>query len=494
MWVFVLVFVSLLTVVALATVALTARTRPINDDAGQMLYLAWTMDALGYLPYRDFLHENMPFAFLAFQFSGRVFGFSPDGARLADLAWTGASLVGVAFVVAPAGRVAVLFALGALTLLQAEPIFLLRRETVALPALLCAVAALGGGRLPRQAAALVAGLGAGLAVTVRPQFVTAVAAFAFWIVWRRPQTETIGATVRHLAWLTVGVAIPLLLTGAYLLATGTWAAFADVVTDYWPLYAAFNYGPLGRTWKQSLGFPVIYALGSGHAWWVVAAAMGLVTAWRRGGPLRDRAVLLGALLVAFAAYPALGHNWPNHWMPFLYVAVPLSSLAFAAIARRMPLGSIAAALTVTVIAFTQLHASDELVSRVAVNGPSYDEAELDNVARWLRERGGGRLTVQPIDWVDGEYTVMLMAEVQLGTSNPFPLMALTFPAAAQARWWGQWVEEFNQRRPALVILPHWMHLDISRNARNWTASVTPLLQDYRPALITTRRVIYERIP
>jgi hypothetical protein len=486
--------IALLVVAAIASVIIITPIRPVNDDAARLFYLAWTMDALGQLPYVDFLNGHPPLALLAYQWSGKIFGFTLAGARFADLAFTAASLGAIALLVAPAGWWPAAFALGALTLLQGEPAFLLQRETIALPLLLLGLAALASPRIPSAMAAFFAGIGAGVATAVRPQFASAIVAIACWIVWRERTAGRSGLVLRQLAWLAAGVALPALATALYLSVTNTWSGFIDVMTEYWPLYARFNYGPLGRTWKQTIGLPAMYAFRSGHLLWLVAAAAGLFVAVRQKPELRQRAVLLAVMVIALAAYPALGHSFPNHWLPFLYVSVALASLALASLTRRATAAAVAASLIVLLVSAHQVQLPDALISRIVVGVPPGDAGELGMVTRWLRAHGGRALTVQTMGWSDGEFAAMLMAEVRPGTSNPIPMFGFALPSGLDRAWWQAFVEEFRRRQPAIVICPRWMYSDFTRDRTGSTLDVIALLDGYEPVLMTTHRVLYRRMP
>jgi hypothetical protein len=276
--------------------------------------------------------------------------------------------------------------------------------------------------------------------------------------------------------------------------THTWTGFVYVMTEYWPLYASFNNGPLGRTWKQTVGLPAMYAVRSGHLLWIIAAAAGLFVAVRQKPELRERAMLLAAMVLAFAAYPALGHSFPNHWLPFLYASVALASLALTSLTRQATAVAVAAASIVLLVSARQIHLPDVLVSRLVVGAPPVDGGELETVAGWLRANGGRALTVQTLGWSDGEFAAMLMAEVRPGTSNPIPMFGFALPSGVDRAWWEAFVAEFRRRRPDIVICPRWMYADFTYDRTGSTLDVIALLDGYQPVLMTTHRVLYRRTP
>jgi hypothetical protein len=456
--------------------------QPLNDDASQMLYYGWLMHAHAMLPYRDFVEVNMPGAFLAFRWSGQLFGFDVAGGRLADAAWLALSVTGIVLIVRPAGRRPALFAASALALVHLDPALHLQRESVALPGVLLGAAALLSS-MPRPWSAGLAGLGAGYAVAIRPQFVMGLLAFAVWLAWQ----DRDRAPWRGLLCLAAGASIPLAASAAYLLATGTAGNFGDTVMMDWPAYAASSRGPLDRTWQQMASLPASWTFRSGHALWLLGAAAGLLPSARLPGARAPRATLLALLTAAFLAYPSLGHAYPNHWLPFLSVSIPLAALALvpSGAARSTP-----AAVAVLLVALVQTtpRALD------ALPGHRPGDRATSAVAEWLRTRAAAGQAVQPLDWVGGTFALMLESHIPLATRHPEPALAFAFPSPARDRAWNAFVTEFHAVRPALLLCPRWMHEEFATTQTGWIPEVAQLLDGYQVAYATDAHVVYERRP
>jgi hypothetical protein len=187
------------------------------------------------------------------------------------------------------------------------------REHIAVMALLPALAlamARAEGHAPPWSQVVLAGMGLGLTVAIKPHF-AAVAAFpVLWAMWR-------GRASRPWTWPELWIAA--LAVGAYALAVLAW--FPTYLTRVLPV-ARDVYVPIRASWRELLTLPALP---------LALAAAALARVMRLDG--RWLAVPMLAALGGALAYLAQGKGWPYHAYPMLAFAT-LGLLAPAAMTPR----------------------------------------------------------------------------------------------------------------------------------------------------------------
>jgi hypothetical protein len=203
--------------------------------------------------------------------------------------------------------------LAALTILPAQTFG--EREHLALIAALPVIAALTAraqGVKPLLWMILVAGLGAGATICIKPYFVLAIGSAA--VATALPQRSWRVLFTAEL-WIAGGIAITY--------AVCTIVFYPAFFTDLMPVLADVYLPVRLPLWKLLIGAPV--------ALW--AAALLIILILRRGaGPRPALAVLVAASAGFAAAYIIQGKGWPYHSLPML--ALVLIALALAIAYRR----------------------------------------------------------------------------------------------------------------------------------------------------------------
>ncbi len=220
----------------------------------------------------------------------------------------------------------------------------------------------------------------------------------------------------------LGFCLPLLAALGYLLASGSFAAFLDITTRYWPLYGALSgkhrtVAGAWRFWNLWNGF---FSFGS-YAILLLPALAGVITA-RYDSTLswlqRRKVWLFTGMAIIYSIYPVLsGQFWDYHWLIFLYWLTVLIGLAFVTrpgqrtvLQMLLPI-----MLLLCTLKFT-LHVPDMVIDQFGgypMEKPK--EGRVDAIAQYLKGhlRPGDR--VQPLDWTGGAVHAMLLARAQLAT-------------------------------------------------------------------------------
>lgn len=426
---FTVIVLGLLSVLLIA-VAISSLDWPMLHDSPIMLYLAFSMDRFGAVPYRDFFDMNVPGIYFVNLAIGRTFGYGDRALRTADLLCLCLLLVVIGLMMKPFGwkaawASAVLFGLA----YQARgPTIALQREYIAL--LPMALGLLFSSSLPRLRTwfrAVLVGLLLGLAVVVKPQ--TAIA-FPFVVAFllgraRRGSDGGRGESSRPIAVVlpaVLGFIAPTAATLGYLWHVGGLRPFLDIASGYWPLY-----GQIAGNFEVVTGPARIAYLAGGWSkfggrWpWLVPAALGVFVALsEKGTPWMQRkfVMLLGALGLSFSVYPVFaGKFWDYHWLPFLFFLILLSPLCLlersGARSRPRLALPVAALLLMVLIGVRPPYAFRD---RVLGRSPRFPEVErAEEIAGFLRTRLRPGETVQPLDWTGGVVHGMLAAEAPLAT-------------------------------------------------------------------------------
>jgi len=297
----------------------------VNPDTSYSLTQAEEMLA-GRRPYVDFLEINPPMAFLLAlgpTFAARILGATPElsfdlfcfaAAGLSVwLSWTILVRGGIAR--APGGRFAVV-AVGVLLLLPAR-VFAQREQIAliaALPCLAALVVCLARGRVA-PAFSVLAGLGAGVALSIKPHFA---------LFFLPPLVNL----ARNIGWRAA------LMRREPLSALAFFALFCAFTAVAYPEFLA-NVAPMARDIYISDRMPIGALFGDPILidWTALIALLAYAARGRWREPLIATPALASA--GALAVYLIQGKLWPNHGYPALALAaLALGPLVLENLASR----------------------------------------------------------------------------------------------------------------------------------------------------------------
>lgn len=253
------------------------------------------------------------------------------------------------------------FVLAALTILPAQTFG--QREHLALIAALPVIATLTAraqGARPPLWLIVVAGLGAGATICIKPYFVLAIGLAAVAAALQRRSWRVLFTAE---LWIAGAVAI--------IYAVCTIVFYPAFFTDLMPVLTDVYLPVRLPLWKLLIGAPV--------ALWVAAALIILIL--RRGaGPQPPLAVLLSASAGFAAAYIVQGKGWPYHSLPMLALVLIALAIAIAyprpamapdrnrdrAKSLAMSLGATAALGTLAVSSFAYLDIAVDTRAAIAL--------------------------------------------------------------------------------------------------------------------------------
>jgi hypothetical protein len=312
---------------------------PLIRDAPIMHYVAWLITQ-GEVPYRDVFDMNLPGVYLLHVGFLRVFGASPLGWRIVDLAWmlaTASALFVYCRGFADRWSAAAAAALFALYHLADGPPQAGQRDYLLCIFLIAGAYGISrswetGGRL---APAWWGGLAVGAGLTIKPFPVffwvacVAMAALAARRINKRAMVSVAGAFV-------AGSAIVPACVYGWLAVRGGLDAFVDILGRYLPLY--------GQTDRASLQAAVSYAIYhlfpalefglrgerllrlASIAAFLVFSGMLVAAPLRRGAGVRERFALIG-LTYGVLHYFIQGRAWPYHMYPMVLFFCVVMSIA-----------------------------------------------------------------------------------------------------------------------------------------------------------------------
>jgi hypothetical protein len=397
------------------------------QDAPIMMYLAYLMDQLHYVPYRDFFDLNPPGTFFINIAVGRCFGYTDLGLRCGDvtfllllLAVTYAWLRTLGWKVAWCGTV-----LFGLVYLGHGPYMSMQREYLLLLPL--ALTVLAAARISATRPFARVGLSSalfGLALAIRPQAAVLFPWFLGVVLWdQRKRGAARGRA--HILWLVAAsaaaCAAPVLLVCAYLAARGGLVPFLDIAFHYWRLHGSLTGDHVAISGAARVNYLLTRSLSLGsYGVWLAPAAMGAYVAlFRSTLTPRDKhtVVLHAGLVMACAIYPALsGQFWEYHWLPFGYFLVTMSALCLVSqpetrgrAERSVPVLLLSLVIFVGLLGPGQWTNTARYLHSVGKSEP------VDEIAGFLEANLRPRDTVQPLDWTQAAVHAMLLARARIAT-------------------------------------------------------------------------------
>ena len=322
-----------------------------------------------------------------------------------------------------------------------------QREHVAALALLpfiAACAARSRGAPVTRVAALLAGIGAGVTIAIKPHFALAVAPMVLFVMWRR---RSVAAGVGAECWAAAAAALTYALAVAWLYPTFLSEALPLLKAVYIPARSSF-----AEVWLSPSGL-------------LFFVAAGLAAFLLRRRAVRSLSML--PLLAAFGFAAALGvqgKGYLNHWYPALaltiFALVAIIAESGADRAERRFGGSVTIVLSgLAAFLFAQAQSYPELERLVRQVAPEHPKLIV----------AGSNLSVgHPLTrWVGGEWVGRRGALWATGTavevierSNPGERTILQHYIDEDRRIF---VEDVEGRRPDLILVP-------GEEGRHWIAS------------------------
>lgn len=450
-----------------------------SGDSTIMLYLGWLVDQ-GMVPYRDFFDVHPPGAFLVYGVLGRLSGYSDVMVPYWWAAWLLLNGAGMWLVLRRFGlAVATLGACGAIIAILP---FMFQRAGFLLPVLTLSLWALTTGQ-PRPLAIILIGAGFGAGATIRPQLAIGLIPVAVFL-WQQRSSPL--PVTHRVTWLAAGFVLPIGAAAMYLVTSNTWSAFASIAWNYWPLYARL---PLLQSAGERLlhelamWLPLLIAISG--SWWLRRHR-------RSRDPVED---LLAMFAIAYLAYvPLNGNFFDQHWLPFLWCALPLIAIT----ARLRPSGGrpfaelagVAATVLAVGCAVRAQHTPELGFLRI---DPHYFR-EIDSLTTVLREQEPDTV-VQPLDWANGTAQALLNARRKPATRFAYTLPLLHNTSSVYVRALRrEFISEFDTTAPAVILRFKNLRSSFFPGERPFMRLRTRIRRDYQPVMETERFVILERRP
>lgn len=421
-----LILVSLL----LVLVAILSITWRFEHDLPIMLYMAFLINQLDYVPYRDIFDMNTPGTHFAYCLIGRLSGYTNLGVRSVDLSLLATILVmNWLWMKRLGGKVAwcgsVLF--GLLYLGFGPPMSLQREFLLLLPII---VGIYLYNRLENRNVTirnLAVGFSFGIAATIKPHAAIGLLPLLTleFLNCRQNNTGVLFTSGRFLKQsalpAAIGFAVPALGVFLYLWTKGATTHFLDIAQNYWPLYASLTGGHktvfgMSRVEHLILNYRTLGGFGVWMASAAVASYLSLYDSELTDSQKRQ-VILLIMLTFCYSIYPVFaGQFWGYHWLLFLYFVVQLSSICL--IARPKNTMTSKRLLPVIVLAFVvcamlPLSFFKVVLLRRELSPPKH--GRVDEIVSYLIKAVQPGDTVQPLDWVGGAIHAMLMAQAKIAT-------------------------------------------------------------------------------
>lgn len=388
-------------------------------DSPILYYMGYLVSQFGAVPYRDFFDMNMPGAHWFNALVGTIFGFTDFGFQRANLLillvtmglmfyW----LKSFGFWPGLAGSI-----LFGVFFFQYGPVMSMQREFITLPFILAALIifpyAQTSNRLWRY---LIAGILIGLSVLIKPQsglmfLVLAVCLFYIFLI----QKSKAHSFILPLIVLSIGLAIPLLVTFVYFLTSGSLDSFLEIALRYWPLYNAIN-----ARLEITSGFNEILVTLNGLSWiginglWFAPALVSVTCLTKNQLLARQERlktyVMIGGVLASFIEVIVANKYWEYHWLPMLTFLIMLSAAGLASppfLAKSKSTWPVLCSIFIAIVFIIRPPASfwEQIQSRT----PSAPQGgRVDEIASYLKENLDPGDTVQPLDWTNGAVQSMLI--------------------------------------------------------------------------------------
>lgn len=327
---------------------------PFGRDQGLYFYVAREWVLRGSVPYRDVLDHKTPGIYMLHALSILVFGANQWGIRVLDLiglvafAWLAGSLQVPAPSPSPRGARGGTVAVAALMFYGFADFWNTAQSELWYGGF-GIVAIWAARRLQRLAhASLLAGLGAGAAMLMKPpaMWFVLVAMACLALRYRRDLVGWRSWAAMTARFALGAAALPGVVL-AYFGAEHALFAMQDIVLGANAYYVKHEVPAPNLDWKDYAG-----TILTNYAPYTVLVPLGLLATWRcsaRRSPERDAIVLgLAMLLAGVLAVVMQGKFYPLHWMVCAVPFAHLTMLSLRAMIARLPGGRGAAASAVLV--------------------------------------------------------------------------------------------------------------------------------------------------
>jgi hypothetical protein len=424
---------SVLLALVAVRVALYSLDWRMELDTPLLSYMAFMVDEQDAAPYRDIFVTSFPGAILFHLLILETFGHG-DGPFMAfNLLWL-ALISGVTFgilrsfgwrtALGGCALTALAYLKGGVTKGGAE-LMLQRDFVLVLPVAIAVLIHVSRRGSDTLRAAWIGAMFA-LAVSIKPHAGIALPLLLLCERVRARERSPGGSApglLRPLAGAAVGFALPTAAIFGWVVASGGWPTFMEMVREYLPLHVS-----LSRTHRTLEGAEFwVHLVANTREFgrspgWLVAASVGplaVLASGRLTSEQRRLVLLLVGLAVLFCGYVILaGQFWNYHWLPFRHFTALLSALCLAGLARDRadrwiawhPIGSLL--LTLFIVLPIPLEAVGQWAG---MKLPPPDEGRVDAISEYLVEHLEPGDTVQPFDWARGGIHAMLQARAPIAT-------------------------------------------------------------------------------
>jgi len=429
-------------------------------DSAVFMYMAFLMDRLHMIPYRDFFDVNLLGTYLVYILAGRVSGYGDLGFRLFDLAWLGALMTLTYIWLRPAGRHSAWaggVGLG-LAYLQGGPLLSMQRDFLLLLPIAAALTVLRGDR-NTTARAIAAGAGIGFAALIKPQAALFILPVWFVNFFRRDGQESHGSSpLAGSAGMAAGFSIPLALSALWLARNHALGPFLQMASGYYPLYGNLfeNKVILNPLQRINVILTQVPGLG-GQALWLIPAGLGMYLGLAQppGNGARTRVLTVMTMTLIAILLPAVsGQFFPYHWLPLQFFAIIGAALCLQEIApgRDRITRTFPPLVFLAALALCALPQKGLLKPITGEKFSSPKTARADAIAQELAPRLRPGDLVQPLDWTSGALHAML--ELRARPATRFLYTSLFHhhvfnPYILELR--KQFLDEIQKARPRFII-------------------------------------------
>jgi hypothetical protein len=459
---FIAIFVPLgILLLVVATLSLQWR---IQHDSALRLYVAYLIDELHYVPYRDFFDEQAPGVHFVYSLVGLVSQYSDLGFRIADMLALGTILSTTwLFMRHLANRqvawcAAIIFGLA---YLQWGPAVSMEKEFLTiLPISIALLVVMSFPRWSDRLRGAAVGFLFAVAGSIKPQAAIGfplVLAFHAWSIMeqrgRKPRQ-----LLPFLLSSAVGFAGPLLAMVVYLWHNGALPSLIDIAAHYWPLYAELTGSQQMLSGPARLPYLVNgYLTLGGHRWWLLPAVVGTcVSLCSQADRHRKRQVLLlvGMALAYSLSAVAAGKFWNYHWLPFQYFVILVASLCLVELPRTTHrLASLLPPVVLLLTVCLCIRPPREFYAQARGRPlPPPKAGRVDEMASYLKSHLKDGDKVQPLDWTGGAVQAMLMTRAQPAT--PFIYDVLFYHHVSHPYVQGlrrRFIEDLRVSQPRFII-------------------------------------------
>ncbi len=493
-------FLALLALLFFVELGLSLRWR-IWGDGTVLHYIAYLINEHGFVPYRDIFDPNLPGAYLFYMAVGKLFGYSDLAFRMVDVAWLTATLTvtwmfmkRVGQMVAAAGCL-----LFGLIYLGVGPYMGLQRDTIVLLPIATAILLITQRKAHHSPHVihLLLGILFALAALVKPYAAIGLPALLIYsCIQDRDETKSVKALIKLCflgsIFVLIGFLTALTLPIVWLWRIGALESFLELYSSYIPLYTQMSGDITFRsTFARLLNIVYWYLYFGGYGPLLVASLFGiyLVVVHSTSVALKQLVLLLLSLSILYSVSVAIGGKfWYYHWMPYIYfaslcTAMVLFSPSSTTNLRRSIILSLAVFIATTVLSLRQAYdTGQQLVSSPSM--PVSRNAQVDEIASYLRDHLAPTDTVQSLDWTGGALPAIFMAKAVIATPYIFDFQFyhhVSTPYIQQLR--KDFLTKLEQEKPRFIIdvyaMPSVSGIDTTNEFRELRALIErDYLKDY----------------